>query len=130
MSKRQDELPSLFNLDSLPVMPFNLFAPWLKAQASMVTTMKRMSDHWFDRRAADLAMWQEASGRIADCKTTTNLVEVQQQCASALADRFMSDLSALQADMMSLGESAGSAFGDLGLKPSQAASPRKTVAAD
>lgn len=94
----------------------------------MVTTMKRVTDHWFERRAADCALFQEATGHLATCKSGNDLLEAQQQYASILAERVAADLAGLRGDMLSLGESVGSALGTVGLTGPQRVDVAKAAA--
>src|SRR5581483_2740219 len=106
--------PFNFTFEALGLTPTAFIAPWLKAQADMVTTMKGMTDHWYERRAADFAALQDVTAKLAGCATTERFAEMQTQCASALTERFMADLSGLRDDMVALGSAATSAFGALG----------------
>lgn len=111
MSKRLDLSPFMFNSEAFPIQPFSLLEPWLKAQTELLTTMKRVSDHWFERRAADAVSLQQAAENLGKCKGSDDFLEVQQQCVRVLAERIAADLSGFRDDMMSIGESAGSALG-------------------
>ena len=114
MTKRQDPSSPLFNFEAFAAQPLSLLEPWIKAQAEMFTTMRRVSDHWFERRAADAASFQQAAESLAKCKGGDDFLEAQQQCARVLTERLTADFSGLRDDMMSLGQSAGSALGGLG----------------
>ena len=121
MAKSQETSPFGFNVDIVGLGPLNLVEPWLKAQASMVSAMKDLSDHWYERRSADIAAVQKAATRLAGCTTVEGLVEAQTQCAADIADRLVADLTGLQKDVFSVGASATSALGELGAN----GSPRK-----
>jgi len=111
MSKSQETSPLGFNLEAFGPGPLSLVEPWLKAQASMVTAMKGMADHWYERRTGDIAAVQQAATRLAGCTTVESLFEAQSQCASSLTERFMADLVGLQEDVLSVGATATSALG-------------------
>lgn len=114
MSKSRETQPFGFNFDAFGPGPFVMLEPWLKAQANMVAAMKGMSDHWYERRTADLAAVQKLASRLAGCTSFESLVDVQSQCASALTERMMADFAGLQEDVMSVSSSATSALGELG----------------
>ena len=113
MTKRQEALPFGFDF-ATGLSPMTMLEPWLKAQAGMATTYKTMIDHWCERRTADLALLQDTAAQLAGCGTPERFVELQTKCATALAERVMADLTGLREDMMSFGNSAASALGDLG----------------
>ena len=114
MAKSQESSPLGFYFDSFGPGPFGLIEPWLKTQANMVSAMKGMTEHWYERRTADIATVQKAASRLAGCATVEGLVEAQTQCAADMADRFVADLVGLQEDVLSVSASVTGALGDLG----------------
>ena len=85
-------------------MPANLLEPWLSAQASWIATMKQITDHWYERRAADIASLTQAAQRLASCKGADALAQLQSECASVLTERVMADLNGLRDDVALLAE--------------------------
>jgi hypothetical protein len=124
MGKAQETPPLGFNFDSFSTGPFGLIEPWLRVQASMISAMKVVTDHWYERRTADIATVQKAATRLAGCTTIEGLVEAQTQCASALAERFMVDLAGLQEDVLSVSTSATSVLGDRGANGTSQKGPK------
>jgi len=113
MSKPLETSAFGFNSDSFGPGPFELIEFWLTAQANMVAALKGTSDHWCERRTADIATIQKAACRLAGCTTVESLVEAQTQCAADMADRFVADLTGLHADVLSVSALATNALGDL-----------------
>ena len=109
MSKRQDTTPFTATFEQLT--PGAFLEPWMKAQASMASTMRDMAEHWYARRTADMTALQDATARLAGCTSPESFAQAQTQCASMLAERFMADLSGLREDMLALGNVATSALG-------------------
>lgn len=124
MAKSQETSPFGFNVDALGLGPFGLMEPWLKAQANMVSAMKDMTEHWYERRTADIAIVQKAATRLAGCTTLEGLVEAQTQCAADMADRVVADFTGLQEDVFSVSASATSALGELGMDGSVRKTPK------
>jgi hypothetical protein len=112
MNKRQD-IPTIPG-DAVTLTPLGLLEPWLAVQANMIASMKDITDHWYARRCADIATLQHAASRLAACKNTEGLVEAQSQCASALTERFIADVSGFGQDIVAFSTSTTGAFGDLG----------------
>lgn len=112
MDKRQDTSTNV--VDALDLTPMALLEPWLQAQARVISSMKEITDHWYARRCADIATLQNAANRLAACKNTDGFIDAQSQCASALAERFLADVSGLSEDIAAFSTSATSAFGGLG----------------
>lgn len=110
----KEALPFSFNFETLGVTPLTMLAPWLKAQAGMVSALQGMSEHWYERRSADFAALQDVATCLGGCTTPEKFLAAQSKCASALTERFMADLTGLREDMMSLGDSATAALSSLG----------------
>jgi len=128
MSKRQRSAQSVLGLDIPPIVSLNPLVPWLSVQANVFTTMRRLTDGWYARRAADIASLQEAADQVANFRSTESLLEAQGRCATALTERFIADLSELQDSLISLGRSAGDALGGVGSHGSHDGSASKLAA--
>ena len=110
MAKSQETSPLSFTFEKFGPGPFALVEPWLEAQASLITAMKGVSEHWYARRTADLAAVQKAASRLAGCTTVESFVAAQTQCAADMTDRFVADLTGLQQDVLAVSASATSAL--------------------
>jgi hypothetical protein len=121
---KSETSPFNFNFNTFGPGQLGLLEPWLEAQASMVSAIKDMTDHWYQRRTADIAAVQKAATRLAGCTTVEGLIEVQTQCAADMAERFVADCTGLQEDVFSVGASASSALGVLGANGPLQKAPR------
>jgi hypothetical protein len=117
MSKREPPSRSLFGPAILPGLPLNPLALWLKAQAGAFATMRQLTDRWYERRVADIALLQETADGLANFENTGALLEAHGRCASALVERFIADMSDLQDSWWSLRRSAGDGLGGGPPKP-------------
>lgn len=126
MGKIEKPMPFAFELDAFSAAPLSLVGPWLNAQAGLLGALRTATEHWYERRAADLAAWQTAVDTLAACSSTDGLAEAQMRCGSALADRLVADLSGWRDDLVSIGASAASVLGAAATDTSQSTSAKRT----
>jgi hypothetical protein len=110
MSKRQESLLPGSSLNPASAASLSLMERWLSTHAAMISSLSAVTQRWYERRAGDLAVLQDAASRVAACKGPEEFFEAQSRCASTLSQRFSEDLTRLGTDFATL---SGSALGSV-----------------